>query len=685
MNTLKTERIKELKPKITNSPFVLLSGLLLSLLYFTGCQPMAESIDSKANKYDVEKSFVKYTTGGSKEMLVETPTDESAITDETDLIDESESQNIRKSQKQNTNGKQTSQVVTGTPKKLVNIPYTISGNEKEFSHLQKDIGSQSDTLTAMNIESVSLTAPRWSFDLIIQLKGGKQLHFSAIPKSENKMFVARNIEQVVNSKNVGASDKATSDSFTADVVCTSQNCELAQIQLTNKLSHQKVGILYSVTHPKLKSRTKLIGTSARFEDVGFNKILLTDANIAVQKTSVSVVDGVSFSKIFIPNLLEIRTENLDTDKASIKTNLFEISGNPNYYAELIGNNPTTGSLIFFVENKVSKEHITLFIEDEAVLPVPKTVFNNLPTPNTDTPTNPIKPNPLNPPRVAKVTLVQPKIDASHPETSKVTQLFAAYENDPEVQRMIRVWKGEEQDSMRCRRGNYGAARVTNFLAHAPQISNYVEQVVEKIDVTPEIIYLLILESEYLIDGNYNTLAMPVPTKFNPNPTAMGPWQIIKGTALNVKNLYKIPFQIYPSRPHKPHLADDRIYFMNSTLLAGLLLKTLFEKYAQDPALAILSYKQGEAATDSNIRSTKKYGDYDVSLSDILKYRLSTRPNCRELNYVYSFLAARTIGQNLDKYGLDKITPVSTDKYKKRLFNASPSGLYISDAKTETMP
>ncbi|MEQ1664430.1 MAG: hypothetical protein ABL927_03550, partial [Bdellovibrionales bacterium] len=618
MNTLKTERIKKLKPTITKSPLVLLSGLLLSLLYFTGCQPMAESIDSKANKYDIEKSFVKYTTGGSKEMLVETPTDESAITDEAaitgeaDLIDESESQNIDKSQKQNTNGKQTSQVTSGTPKRLVNIPYTISGNEKEFSHLQKDIGSQSDTLTAMNIESVSLTAPRWSFDLKIQLKGGKQLQFSAVPKSENKMFVARNIEQTVNNKNEGTSDKTANDAFTADVVCTSQNCELAQIQLTNKLSHQKIGILYSVTHPKLKSRTKLIGSSARFEDVGFNKILLTDANIAVQKISVSVVDGVSFSKISIPNLLDIRTENLDTDKASIKTNVFEIAGNPNYNAELIGNNPTTGSLIFFVENKVSKEHITLFIEDEAVLPVTKKVFNNLPTPNSnpDTSTNPIKPNPSTPPRVAKVTLVQPKIDAAHPETSKVTQLFAAYENDPEVQRMIRVWKGEERDSKRCRRGKYGPARLTNFLSHAPNVALIAEQILEKIDVTPEIIYLLILESDYLIDGKYNPLAMPAPTKENPNPTAMGPWQVLKGTALGVKKQFKIPFQIYPSRPHRPHLADDRLFFKNSTLLAGLLLKSLFNKYNQDPGLAILSYKQGPNDTDTDARRTKKYDSYD---------------------------------------------------------------------------
>src|SRR5690606_4702008 len=102
---------------------------------------------------------------------------------------------------------------------------------------------------------------------------------------------------------------------------------------------------------------------------------------------------------------------------------------------------------------------------------------------------------------------------------------------------------------------------------------------EKLDVTPEIGYILLLESGYLKGPSYPALER------NPRGTALGPWQIIDDTAEYIRDISSIEFIITGDKN------DDRTFGMNSTIMGGIYARSLLQKH--EAGLAIAGYHGGQ--------------------------------------------------------------------------------------------
>lgn len=268
-----------------------------------------------------------------------------------------------------------------------------------------------------------------------------------------------------------------------------------------------------------------------------------------------------------------------------------------------------------------------------------------------------------PARKNSVSIFRSSFDpALLPESARVSKAFANYATHPEVQRMVRVLLGKEKNSQRCQIGQYQRATIEKFTQYTPNVAPYVESITEKMDVTPEIGYLLFIESSYAKSPKY-------PTTEVGGAQDVGPWQITTITGLDIRKSSGIKFNIFKVS-NKPHPQDDRTYFMNATYMAANYLKISFKQFQDDPALGILSYNVGRGGASSGAKKVfKRYKKTRVTLADIFHYKIQTNSAavpCERVNYAFTFLAARTIGQNLDVYGLDKIAPYTGKEYLRHL-------------------
>ncbi|MCB0350110.1 MAG: transglycosylase SLT domain-containing protein [Bdellovibrionales bacterium] len=593
------------------------------------------------------------------------------------------------------------------------VPYTISGSQKIFNNMRHEMESVTDVLLAKTIESVIITltddngervtkAPARA-EISVQLKSvhaglPKKLNFSAKLTKKDQGRIATGIAQ---------SDITPSNfPFTADLKCHEDNCRVIEVRLkkypvgtnlakvTSITPFGQVGILYRFSYPKMRIQ------HSRDTD-GLKGELFTELEKSVNtsqpiRTSVVVVNGPSYSNIQVENILELDTELLDTEETSIDITSVKTRGSAKFDGKLKGNDPSSGSLIVDLKDQSTQEIARLYFEEEddeptasptltptaptqpkgksssPVIPVitdsrstsiPTTTSSNSDSNRTPTIVAPS-------PNTANKTLFKVKLDATAlPETTRVSTAFANYATDPQVQKFVRSWLGEPgQVGCKNTKGSYqntpqGLATLTQFLTYTPNVAPHLERVVEKVDVTPEVGYLLLLESGYSKNPSYPT------QERSSRSTALGPWQILIGTALDIRKGTNpvVPFQIFKNNDPR----DDRTYFMNSTYMASLYLENLFDQFKEDPALAILAYHGGPGSAAQAERKTSTYSQFNTSLSEIQKYNIQTKTNCNFLNYTYTFLAARTIGQNLEFYGLDNITPAKTDAYKTRL--KSPNG------------
>lgn len=565
------------------------------------------------------------------------------------------------------------------------VPYTNSGSQKIFNDMRSEMESVTDLLLAKTIESVIIIlkndknvvtdkAPS-QLEMIVKVKA-VHAGLPAELKFKTKLSLKENHRIATN---IAQSDAKKNDfAFTADFKCHDVNCRAIEIRIkkypvgTNltlkspAVPFGQVGILYRFSYPKIRV---LHGRNQdKFTASSFLALEKSAPTSQAVRTSVVVVNGPSYSRVQVPNLLELDTELLDTQEASVEVKSVKVKEDSKLTGELSGNDPSTGSLVVDVKNTETKEVARIFFEEE--------VEETTPASRVEIPAEAM-PGGIPMPRDASPGLFKIKFDPKGlPATARVTSAFSDYASDPQVQKFVKAWLGEKQElgcknpkSKTRRNLPSGPTTLKKFLTYAPNITPHLENVVEKLDVTPEIGYLLLIESAYAKDPSYPALQRP------PKGTALGPWQILHGTATYIRSLTKptVPFQIYKS----PSSNDDRTYFINSTYMAAIYLDYLFDQFEEDPAIAILAYHGGPGTASSAEKKTNSYTQFKTTLPEILKYNMQTKTNCDYINYTYTFLAARTIGQNLKFYGLDNIAPAKTDAYKARLKNPNsflPVGL-----------
>lgn len=562
-----------------------------------------------------------------------------------------------------------------------------------------------------------------------------QLPFAVDQKTKSVQLPhAKNVMQI------SSSQKNSSFIYSLDVNCLDESCTLIDMRLNKyanlkvSTSDKKYGALLGQVGVFFHFAIKNLRVPEKLEDEPeLEAKTLVDLQksapaIEAEVTSFAVVDGAAESHVEVPDLITLDVPMTDTSISTAKLEDITVHNNQNIEAQLIGLNERNGNMAISALDKKTDEEILLFFEDPATeetletLPLegePATRPQDpsaLPaTPDTDVPPAPIvepptkvtaptvtrttpptkppvpvtvkptetepkpKPKPVLPPTAPEVSLtnqddVTSLFDESYvttaptSEAARVSRAFAEYEKNKEVQRMIKVFQGKAKNRNNCKRGDYGPAHIEKFLTYAPNLKKYIHDITEKIDVTPEIAYLMLLESEYARSPEY-----PIQVGAGSD---LGPWQITNIAAAEVKRISGLPFNIFAVRRGRYNNLDDRSYFMNSTYMAAIYLKSLFKRFPADPALGIVGYNLGPGDTERGVNAIfDRYRRHKVKLADVFDYQMQSGHSkipCFRLNYAFTFLAARTIGQNLERYiDTSKIEVHKGDKYKARL--KSPRG------------
>jgi hypothetical protein len=557
--------------------------------------------------------------------------------------------------------------------KTIEVPFTPAGAADEFSRIQQEIGSTSDKLTAKAIESVVVNLydknsnatdshpVRLDLSVVFEQKSEiepKSLAFAVSLVLSGNTLTGHTESQTTTKANL---------TFTTDVTCLDLDCREIDIRLNRHLREKSgtlsaalghVGILYRLTYPTVRLQKSKNPTASNDPDLKDLSLIKEDQKAI--RSSVSIVDGHSYSHVVIVDTstkpgenkpaLDIRTDMVDTEVTPSQVESLQIGPSQKpVEAELVGADPDTGDIVIDI-----KSGARVYIDE-----VPKK------NPPKKTPPKPVED--VSHVRSDTNQLVPFLADEKKsPQALKVTAAFAKHANNDEVQRLVRVWLGQEADRGACR-SVANPQKLDALLKYGPQALQLVTPLALNLDVTPEIAYILPIESSYAVDPNRPTTEVAQVDDPKVLVTAVGPWQITDVAAFSLRDNSRIHFSVFPVVNRKPDLRDDRTFFYNSTYMAALLFKEMFAQFDKYPAIAIMAYNGGMGSANYAIRKTAKYEDFDITLEEIQTHRIQTKTNCSYLNYAYTFLALRTIGQNLDAYKV-KLDPKLNKNYLNRLRN-----------------
>jgi hypothetical protein len=227
--------------------------------------------------------------------------------------------------------------------------------------------------------------------------------------------------------------------------------------------------------------------------------------------------------------------------------------------------------------------------------------------------------------------------------------------------------------------------ILNYIENALNVAPFVDAIGQAVDVTPEVGYLLGIESRYLRNSDkYRYDGQQTAIADRHGDRAVGPWQMKNVYAEDVKKRNPgVAFQIMKAHQNmpKPNAADDRAYFMNSTYMAMLGLKNLQKNYQYDPTMMIMAYHRGSGNISNDTSALRARGGfaqgYKLKFKDIVRLRINTKGLCEGLDYTYHFLALRELGQYRHAYhyvGRDgnirqfkDIAPTTSKGYMNRLY------------------
>lgn len=525
-------------------------------------------------------------------------------------------------------------------KELVETDYTISGFEGAYNQLQNKVGQNTDLNLAASVQDVSVT-------IVSESQMKVQFQFAA-------PFDKNNLDFNLALKNKGAvrTGHAQQNNFNLSVTCLNKSCDLIELILTLPNTKQ-VGLLNSNTQPRLKmARAPSLKS---YSDLGLKTLEAYYQKSAIRQKSIVVVHGPAFSDITVSSsaigsrpLLHLKTELLKTQNVVVALKEAELFNSPDVKAKLIGNDASSGDLLF--ELVSSREVAILAFETES-------------SPNQNENFK-IGERDLRR-RAQPLTGLFPTSPTNSVGLNTAND-FASYGLHKKTQEMIRFLTQKDQKG------------VQNVFAYSHNVSPYISSVFEKQKMTPELAYLLPVESAYLKGGAFNAQQVtgaPVSAE-NQNPSAYGPWQIVNRTAFAIRDLSGLPFNIIFIRNKKPDPNDDRGFLIQSTYMASIYLKKLQSLFPQDGGMAVMAYHAGEfgvckevaeGCTARNMNERLRHlAHRNVSLSQVEKYDMIGKIH---RNYAFQFLAWRELGQNPKPYNLHNIQKIKSDGYKARLSRA----------------
>ncbi len=173
-----------------------------------------------------------------------------------------------------------------------------------------------------------------------------------------------------------------------------------------------------------------------------------------------------------------------------------------------------------------------------------------------------------------------------PRTAKMLADFNNNIDLEEVQGWIKYWTGQSAKPPRAQALN-GSSIQKHFEFMNP-VKNLTAAIFGSFDILPHASLVTIFESSYFRSGNYKI-------EVNGKSTAAGPFQIIKGTALNL-GLRVDSSQKIGARPSA---LDERLYFASAACGAANLFSKEAALFPHDLTLVLLSYYQG-GPTASNL-------------------------------------------------------------------------------------
>lgn len=585
--------------------------------------------------------------------------------------------------------------------------YIAAGSKDSYVQLQNSIVPNLDSELAAAIDDVSITrldvnahitrSEPHSLQVKVQLKksfsrSNMPVQFDMPLVHDGDRLVATNINQIKTSLSQNEVP------LRASAFCRTLSCAQIELRIERQSAKSTVtpptppaaasakenggvstavpaapsvpqaGLIYTVSNPHaevLKPKTPV--------PVGDNSIREIEQRLQsgaeVTQESFSVVGGASRSKVRIdPNdagtsAFEFETPVVDTAEIAPQVGQGRTSSNARTDVRILGIDPETSDMMVEVAAPTARGQVAkpggalrFSIINEDVQPAAddRTALDAVSTGSEMA--GPVGGDPT------EIVVTAPSLTGKglfpttpgNDEIVKQSSRMAHYGKDSFVQTMIRN-DSQIKEKVRLAR-EYG-----------PKVTPYVVRVFEALGITPDLAYIMLIESSYLIDGNYNPLQI---TGANATGTAFGPWQILNMTAQSIRKVTGKPFQYSPvtgrgSRRVAPS-TDDRGYLVQSSYMAASYLKYIIDTYdfKDEPIMAIVGYNRGDGYAGRAARQYfSRFKNYAIDFATVRRFNMV---NAAGKFYAHKFLAFCEVGQNPEKYGIGPIIQAEPSREIRRL-------------------
>lgn len=549
---------------------------------------------------------------------------------------------------------------TKTGKRVVQV-FTRSGDNELYNEIADELKNESP-LFAQAIVKINLRLQKNENDperFFVKMKfnpdnyyGLQALDFE-VPLRKNGADIYGSAQQ----------NKKTPESFSSQFIikldCKDAECRRVKLIISEQSEQRRVraGLIYTIREADISiQRAQASGNKRTSPSIEAASNKLTKAR--AQQSSVIVIQGPSYSEVqvFAENevepVIDITTELLDTTESDSDVQELLISGSDskNVAARLSGNDPTTGGLIIDLDDRTTGDGMRLIVQPEF----------SAKTGNKDEVIGQFELQ-MDP---AKALLVPSKNLNTNSNAYRMTEQLNAYGNNPEVIHRALMWGGAEAAAPACVKCRMPyPSRMKAFIYNAKLVEDIISENLLKADVTPETAYIMLIESEFLTLDSH-------PIQVPSTTSAVGPWQLLNGTATWVSNLAKLGMSITKisetGKTNRPVDASDaRTKLSTASLIAGHYLSLLRGYFPHDIGLMYLAYYRGQgkvrqfmkktcgliddSTEEAQADFTKNHCKYAVTLDQISQFNMTLDEHT---DYAYTAIAMRFVGRNPKAYGME---------------------------------
>jgi hypothetical protein len=545
----------------------------------------------------------------------------------------------------------------------VESPYTISGSQAAFEALVKKIGSNNDSglanalaeVVIIPLDAKDLKTENSPNSLAIEMKFKK----TGANAPDFLKFKAPMVAQGQGLSSVVKTDK----NYQLSLYCFTKSCHRIELRLQRKLANgalgTEIGVLVSKSHPTLKIIKP--GSIAQYSDRGLKQIESLASRGYVEQNSVVIVAGSSYAELTVKAhlaqatpTLKLLADLIDTENVVTEVTSVTLEGGQATRAKLVGNDANTGDLMFELISG-REAAILVFEKNQAEIEQDEPGQNPTSTAQRDLSARARAQAGLFPTSANNISGLRQASD------------FASYAGHPRTRDYIKFYSEKSKKS------------IQNVFAYTHNVSPYVAKIFEALKLTPEFAYIMPVESHYLKNGQFNSIELTGAANCG---SALGPWQILDGTALDIKKRMLPGLNIGSvdgcGKARTFSLNDDRGFLIQSTYMAAVYLKSLLARFQQDASLAVMAYHSGGGLTSQALDKKhtspemalkiQNLARRNITLEHVQKYKMI---QAIHRDYAFNFLSWREMGQNSARYGYDKIQKINSDAYKKRL--SRPNG------------